>query len=72
VSKECAKCGGTMTVGVIVDHGHGQSTPERGQEGEAIVSKWWGLRVDKKALLDVETWRCTKCGYLESYAADKP
>jgi hypothetical protein len=61
-----------MTVGVIVDHGHGQSTPERWQEGEAIVSKWWGLRVDKKALLDVETWRCTKCGYLESYAAEKP
>ncbi|MDB5677093.1 MAG: hypothetical protein JWM94_95 [Sphingomonas bacterium] len=72
MSKECAKCGGTMTVGVIVGRNHGSSYPERWQKGEAIVSKWWGLREDRKAQLDVETWRCTRCGYLESYAVEKP
>lgn len=72
MSKTCGKCGGAMTVGVMVDHSHGGAYPERWQKGEAIVSKWWGLRQDKKAQLDVETWRCTRCGFLESYATKAP
>ncbi len=72
MTKTCAKCGGSMTIGVIVDHGYGQSFPERWQEGKPTVSKWWGLREDKEAQLDVETWRCANCGYLESYAVQAP
>lgn len=72
MSKTCGKCGGTMAVGVIVDHSHGKSYPERWQKGEASVSKWWGLREDRRAQLDVQTWRCSRCGFLESYAPDVP
>ena len=70
MSKACGKCGGTMTVGVIVDHTSRAAYPERWQKGEPSVSKWWGLRQDTKAQLDVETWRCTLCGFLESYATE--
>ena len=72
MSKTCGKCGGAMAIGVIVDHSHGKSYPERWQKDEASVSKWWGLREDRKAQLDVETWRCSRCGFLESYAPDAP
>lgn len=61
-----------MAVGVIVDHSHGSSFPARWQRGAAVVSKWWGLRQDRKAQLDVQTWRCNRCGFLESYAPDQP
>lgn len=51
MSKQCAKCGDMMTVGVIVDRGYGQNYPERWQKGEPTVSKWWGLPEDKKPQL---------------------
>lgn len=72
MNKTCGKCGGTMAVGVIIGRSHGASYPERWQKGEASVSKWWGLREDRKAQLDVQTWRCGRCGFLESYAPDVP
>ena len=33
MNKTCGKCGGTMTVGVVVDHSHGKSYTERWQKG---------------------------------------
>jgi ribosomal protein S27AE len=70
MGKTCGKCGGTMAMGVVVDHSHGKSYPEQWQKGEANVSWLWGLRLDNKALLNVQTWRCNRCGFLESYAPD--
>ena len=70
MSKTCGKCGGAMEIGVVVDHGYGTNYPERWQKGEAKVSFWWGLRENRKAQLDVETWRCDRCGFLESYAPE--
>jgi hypothetical protein len=32
------------------------------------IRKWWGLKVDKRQRREIATWRCTSCGYLESYA----
>ena len=29
---------------------------------------WWGLNVTKADKREIVTWRCTSCGYLESYA----
>jgi len=36
--------------------------------GAPKVSRWFGLKVDKKNLVPISTWRCGRCGYLESYA----
>ena len=32
--------------------------------------KWYGLKTKGRDVLDVRTIRCTKCGYLESYASE--
>ncbi len=71
MGRECGKCGGQMTAGVVVDHGYGRNYPERWQPGEPTMSFWTGLHEDKKAQMDVETWRCDRCGFLESYAPTK-
>ena len=36
--------------------------------GEAESSIWTGLKTRGKDKLDVTTYRCRRCGYLESYA----
>jgi len=36
--------------------------------GAPKVSRWFGLKVNKKNLVPISTWRCGRCGYLESYA----
>jgi hypothetical protein len=29
---------------------------------------WVGVRLQGKAPIEIVTWRCSKCGFLESYA----
>ena len=36
--------------------------------GEPIKSFWTGLKVKKAEQREVATYRCRRCGYLESYA----
>jgi predicted nucleic-acid-binding Zn-ribbon protein len=69
MTKACPKCEGKMSTGIIVDQTYGGALPEQWQPGEAQKSFWTGLKQDKKAQLQVTTWRCERCGYLESYAA---
>ena len=57
-----------METGFIVDEGHGTRTVARWYRGEPVRSMWVGLKVRKKEAIDVSTYRCTRCGYLESYA----
>lgn len=66
--KCCSKCGGKMSAGTLIDQTYGGALPEKWQPGEAKTSFWTGLKQDKQAQLQVATWRCDKCGYLESYA----
>lgn len=68
-NKNCPKCDGNMSVGVLIDQTYGGAQAEKWQPGEATASFWTGLKQDKKTQLQVATWRCDKCGYLESYAA---
>lgn len=58
-----------MEVGVLLDKGHVDSlnTPEW-LEGEPERSFWSGIKTKGKERLPVRTHRCTRCGYLESYA----
>ena len=64
----CPKCDGEMQEGFIVDYAHGgvfvsSWHPEKPQD-----SIWRRTKVDRQKLLVIETLRCEKCGYLESYA----
>jgi len=68
MSKSCPKCGGRMEQGFQLEYTHHHSmrigewiegAPERG---------WFGLKIRGRRKLPIETWRCGRCAYLESYA----
>ena len=63
----CPKCEGRMAEGFIADQGHG-SYYVPSWHPEAPDKRWWGLKLDKKKFRPIATFRCTKCGFLESYA----
>lgn len=66
----CPKCAGTMERGFVVDQGHGTWTVGDWVAGEPVKSIWTGLKLRGKARLKIATFRCRRCGYLESYAPD--
>lgn len=37
-------------------------------EGAPEKSMWMGLKIGDRAQRDIQTWRCGRCGFLESYA----
>lgn len=59
-----------MVAGFVIDRdsyrGHHASD---WVEGEPEASVWTGLKTGDRMVLPVTTWRCGRCGYLESYAA---
>ena len=52
----------------ILDEGYGTRTVAKWVAGEPERSIWTGLKLRGKAQHDVVTYRCKRCGYLESYA----
>ncbi len=59
-----------MTKGFIADftHGREQLTTTTWIEGSPEPSLWRGIKLKGKLDYTVETYRCTSCGYLESYS----
>ena len=67
-SPQCPKCHSPMQVGYLVDQGHGNArNVATWSGGEPRRSFWMGLKATEEAF-ETRTWRCTGCGYLESYA----
>jgi hypothetical protein len=58
-----------MEQGFLIDvgHGGGRALP-KWAAGEPEKSIWTGIKLRGKEQLDVSTYRCRRCGYLESYA----
>ena len=58
-----------MEEGVTLDRKHGNAigVPEW-LEGPPEHSIWTGLKTKGRDRFPVRTFRCTRCGYLESYA----
>jgi predicted nucleic-acid-binding Zn-ribbon protein len=67
-SLSCPRCGGSMEQGFIVDEGYGKKLVSAWIAGEPQKSFWAGLRVSARERVEVATYRCRQCGYLESYA----
>ena len=65
---KCAKCGGAMEEGFIVDDTYGGRVQSQWAEGKPQRSIWTGLKIAKESKHPVMTYRCKKCGYLESFA----
>ena len=57
-----------MEPGYIVDEGHGSRSVAKWIAGVAERSIWTGLKTRGKHKLEITTYRCRRCGYLESYA----
>lgn len=58
-----------MSEGFVIDRGdHHSSNVPKWVEGEPERSFWLGIRTRGKDKYEVTTYRCDKCGYLESYA----
>ena len=66
----CPRCDGIMEEGFLLDSTYGAVLQARWVEGPA-VRRWWGS-VQRRGRREykVMAWRCTDCGYLESYAND--
>ena len=68
MNPDCPKCRGRMEEGFIKDEGYGTSHPSKWVEGTPEKSFWTGLKTRGKEQVEIRTFRCTQCGYLESYA----
>jgi ribosomal protein S27AE len=70
LSKEiCSRCGGTSELGFILDRApNGQNPPlwYAGQPQQSVLHG--GANVTHLRARSIRTYRCTICGYLESYA----
>lgn len=66
----CAKCGSSMEDGFLVDHTHGGVAKPEWADGPLQTSFWTGVKMKGKERRIVTTYRCTRCGYLESYAVE--
>jgi len=68
-TSNCPKCKGKMEVGFTGDY----NNRIWWVEGYPAFGWWGGLRDrESRQLLSIATYRCSNCGYLESYARAPP
>ncbi|MFA6046383.1 MAG: hypothetical protein WC718_15470 [Phycisphaerales bacterium] len=75
----CPKCQSAMEAGFIIDRGDAdRSTASRWAPGLPVVGSFLGFKTvhvtwnQTRAALHIVTFRCSTCGYLESYAPNAP
>jgi Zn ribbon nucleic-acid-binding protein len=66
--RACVKCGGDMEGGFILDNTYGERRQSEWIEGAPERRRLTGIRLKGKRQLAIITFRCVRCGYLESYA----
>ena len=64
----CPKCTSPMEEGFIKDEGYDAVHASKWVEGAPEKSFWTGTKTEGKKQVQVLTYRCPRCGYLESYA----
>ncbi len=57
-----------MEPGYVIDEGYGTRTVANWVAGEPQRSMWTGLKLRGQDKLPITTYRCCRCGFLESYA----
>jgi len=68
MSKLCAKCGGRMSEGFTLDHTHGGYKQATWVEGPMEKSMLFGIKLKGRRQLPMASYRCERCGFVESYA----
>lgn len=69
----CPKCQNEMVEGFTVDYGDfGTKRPGDWVEGQPVKSFWsGGTKISDKKIYTTKTFRCSRCGFLESYATEE-
>jgi hypothetical protein len=57
-----------MSEGFVADTTYGGASVSSWIEGEPKRSWWMGVKLAGETPIEIKTWRCDRCGYLESYA----
>ena len=71
-TRTCPKCSGAMHEGFVVDATYGSMTVASWVEGAPRKSIWTGVKVSGRPRSEISAWRCTRCGFVEHYAAAAP
>ena len=64
---KCSKCSGEMQEGLVVDLNYAGVLQSMWVEDQAVVSVGSGT-LDGKKKIKTTTYRCSRCGFLDSYA----
>jgi hypothetical protein len=72
LSKQCPKCAGSMSEGFVLDKTQGGAGVSSWIEGAPVRSLWTGVDIRGREQSLIATWRCGRCGFLESYATGEP
>ena len=67
----CPKCGKGMEQGFVLDNTYGARVVPQWARGAPLKSLWSGTKLPEGDFVPVGTYRCSSCGYLESYARDE-
>jgi hypothetical protein len=70
---QCPRCRRAMQAGFMLDgRDNNRRAVAEWVEGAPERSFWMGLTISQRRVLPVTTWRCDRCGLLESYALIPP
>ena len=67
-TSQCPKCNGEMVQGFIVDRTKGAVHVSSWFAGAPKRSFWFGIKEPASEAIPIGTFRCSACGFLESYA----
>ena len=67
----CPKCEASMKRGFLLEETYGSRGAAHWVEGAPEKSFLSGVRLRGRKVIEIESWRCSRCGYLEHYAAEK-
>ena len=67
-AKKCPKCSAEMEAGFVLGRGRKLYRPAEWFEGQPEIKWTGGIKLRDKRRFRVQSWRCTKCGFLEQYA----
>jgi hypothetical protein len=59
-----------MQEGWTLDNTHGARAVSSWVEGEPQKSIWVGVKLEGRTPMEITSWRCTRCGFIEHYAKD--
>ena len=67
----CPQCRERMEQGFVLDTGHGGARMEaKWIQGVPEKSFWTGIKVKDKKQINIQAYRCPRCGLLAHYAND--